>query len=342
MVDEEIAQNPLKAYLRHMIVIQGRSPKTVEQYEQDITMFLHYLSAKDDGKNLKNTDPHAIYESSILNMNIGRIEKVTRSEVMDFLEYCMSIRGNNERARSRKLSAIRSFFRFLVIQHAIKENPAKEIDSPKLKKTLPKYLTEKEALTLLETVNGDVTSRSRTRDYAIITLFLNCGMRLNELCGISLSDVDSELRSIRVTGKGAKERIVYLNDACRSALTAYLPDRGKDTDTSGSGALFISSRHQRICDKTVQAIIYKYLKLAGLENRRFSTHKLRHTAATLMYQNGVEVRVLKDILGHENLSTTQIYTHVSDVNMEKAMASNPLSGVKAKKVKSDPESGDHE
>lgn len=332
MIDDEVSQNPLKAYLRHMIVIQGRSPKTVEQYEQDITMFLHYLSAKDEGKNLKNPDAHAIYESGIVSMDADRMAKVTRSEIMDFLEYCMSIRGNNERARARKLSAIRSFFRFLVIQRAVKENPAKEIDSPKLKKTLPKYLTEDEALKLLETVKNDNESKTRTRDYAMITLFLNCGMRLNELCGISLSDIDSELRSLRVTGKGSKERIVYLNDACRSALNAYLPDRGKDRDEKGSGALFLSSRHQRISDKTVQFVVYKYLNMANLGNRKLSTHKLRHTAATLMYQNGVDVRILKDILGHENLNTTQIYTHVSDSGMEDAMTANPLSKIKAKKV----------
>ena len=186
---------------------------------------------------------------------------------------------------------------------------------------------------MLKAVTNDKESKTAPRDYAILTLFLNCGMRLNELVMIDINHLDSELRCVKVTGKGAKERIIYLNDACKSALIEYM----KTIDTDGSKnkilPLFLSSRGKRISPKTVQYIVYKYLKLAGLEYKGFSTHKLRHTAATLMYQSGqVDVRVLKDILGHEQLNTTQIYTHVSDVSMENAMRANPLSDISAPKT----------
>jgi len=178
-------------------------------------------------------------------------------------------------------------------------------------------------------VQGDTDSRTRARDYAILTLFLNCGMRLSELCGISFGDLDPQLRSLRVLGKGAKERIVYLNDACRDALQAYIPIRRQlHPHPDHADALFISGQGKRISQKTVQWMVKKYLNAAGLEYKHYSTHKLRHTAATLMYQTGeVDIRVLKDILGHEQLTTTQIYTHVSDKNMEEAVAKNPLAGV---------------
>ena len=179
---------------------------------------------------------------------------------------------------------------------------------------------------LLDAVQNDTESKTRERDYCIITLFLNCGMRLSELCGINLNDIDRELRSLRVIGKGNKERIVYLNDACRDALTKYLSVRR--AEGSNMPALFISKQHKRLSNKTVQWLVYKYLGLAGLDYKHYSVHKLRHTAATLMYQTGkVDVRVLKEILGHEQLNTTQIYTHVSDKNMMDAMAQNPLAAL---------------
>ena len=188
-----------------------------------------------------------------------------------------------------------------------------------------------ESLMLLEAVKNDKESKSRVRDYAIITLFLNCGMRVSELVGIDLNDVDRDLRSLTVTGKGNKQRIVYLNSACKQALADYYAERlGEKHAQTDSKALFLSNREQRISVKTVQWLVYKYLELAGLESKHYSVHKLRHTAATLMYQTGeVDVRVLKDILGHEQLNTTQIYTHVSNRSMEEAMEHNPLATQKS-------------
>ena len=210
------------------------------------------------------------------------------------------------------------------------ENPAINIEAPKQKKSLPKFLSLEESLLLLETVKKDKDSKFVVRDYAIVTLFLNCGMRLSELVGININDLDRQLRSLRVVGKGNKERIIYLNDACRDALIPYLEERAELARSTkvNTNALFLSRFEKRISQKTVQWMVYKYLDLAGLEAKRYSVHKLRHTAATLMYQSGnVDVRVLKDILGHEQLNTTQIYTHVSNESMEKAMSQNPLSRV---------------
>ena len=243
-----------------------------------------------------------------------------------------SERGNHASARSRKLSAIKGFFKYLTVKRMmLEENPAANIESPKHSKSLPKYLSLEESLELLAAVKNDKDSDNRVRDYAIITLFLNCGMRVSELVGIDINDVDRFLRSLTVTGKGNKQRIVYLNDACREALGDYMTERleGK-YKTADTRALFLSSRSQRISVKTVQWMVYKYLDMAGLESKHYSVHKLRHTAATLMYQTGnVDVRVLKDILGHEQLNTTQIYTHVSNRSMEEAMAQNPLATQKS-------------
>ena len=212
--------------------------------------------------------------------------------------------------------------------HQIPTNPAELLESPKVKQSLPKHLTLENSLELLNSVDG----ANERRDYCILTLFLNCGLRLSELCGLNLSDISSD-GIMTVTGKGNKERAVYLNDSCLSAVKAYLAVRPNEgIVATDRNALFISRNHRRISPKTVQHIVKTYLSKAGLGGMGFSTHKLRHTAATLMYQHGnVDIRVLKDILGHANLGTTQIYTHVSDAQIKRAVDANPLSNVKDKK-----------
>ncbi len=319
----------LKSFKSYKLTIQNRSLKTVDEYLLDIELFFRYIIASRhdiplDGEEFENI--------SAKDIDIEFVKTISTDEIYEFFNYTVEYRNNKARSRARKLSAIKSFFKYLSNRKYIDENPAVNIESPSIgNKTLPKYLTLDESISLLEAVKNDPESKSRDRDYAIITLFLNCGMRLSELVGISLNDIDRDLRSLRVIGKGSKERVVYLNDACKDALIAYLNVRATDNQIQikDKNALFLSSRHQRISNKTVQHIVYKYLKIAGLEYKRFSTHKLRHTAATLMYQTGkVDVRVLKDILGHEQLNTTQIYTHVSDENMEKAISNNPLNSIK--------------
>ncbi len=322
--------NVITQFSAYKQLIQNRSPKTVEQYEIDLTLFLKYIKATKNG--VRESDITAIDETDISDIDIDFLARITPDMIMSFLMYAARHRGNKASVTARKLSAIRSFFKYYTVNKKMLEvNPAKDIESPSVKRALPKYLSVEESIALLSAIESDTLSQHRERDFAIATLFLNCGMRLSELAGISLSDIDPELRSLRVTGKGSKNRVVYLNEACRNALTEYLKVRSQG-EVRDKNALFISRLGTRISIKTVQWMIGKYLKLAGLEYRHFSVHKLRHTAATLMYQSGqVDIRVLKDILGHEQLNTTQIYTHVSDSQMEEAMSANPLSDIKPKK-----------
>ncbi|MBP3334154.1 MAG: tyrosine recombinase XerC [Clostridia bacterium] len=323
--------NVISQFSAYKQLIQNRSPKTVEQYEIDLTLFLKYIKATQNG--ISESDVAAIDETDISDVDIDFVAKITPDMIMSFLMYAARQRGNKSSVTARKLSAIRSFFKYYTVnKRMLEKNPAKDIESPSVKRALPKYLTIEECIDLLSAIENDKLSEHRERDFAIATLFLNCGMRLSELAGISLSDIDPDMRSLKVTGKGSKNRIIYLNEACKNALNAYLKVRGQ-TEIRDKNALFISRLGTRISIKTVQWMIGKYLKLAGLEYRNFSVHKLRHTAATLMYQSGqVDIRVLKDILGHEQLNTTQIYTHISNTQMEEAMSANPLSDIKPKKM----------
>ncbi len=323
----------VREFASYKTAIQGCSQRTVEEYLLDLRTFFRYLLADGDQRILN--DPEAFSKLPIHTVDLDYLRGITTDQIYDFLLYADTDRENQTAAKARKLSAIKGLYKFLINKRGLLEdNPAANIDSPKKKKALPKFLTLEESITLLNTIAADSESKNRARDFCIVTLFLNCGMRLSELVGISLPDIDPQLRSLRVLGKGNKERIIYLNDACRSALTEYLKVRLSEAyRQSRDKALFCSNRMQRMSVKTVQAMVYKYLTAAGLGARKLSVHKLRHTAATLMYQSGeVDIRVLKDILGHEQLNTTQIYTHVSDRNMEEAMKHNPLSGAVAAPV----------
>ncbi len=317
----------IREYAGYKSVIQGCSQRTVDQYLIDLRTFFRYLLCEGEPAILH--DPEAFVKVTVETVDLDFLRQVTTDQIYDFLLYTDADRENHSAAQARKLSAIRSLYKFLVNKRGyLTDNPAANIDSPKRKKSLPKFLTLEEAQALLDAVRNDRESRHRERDFAIITLFLNCGMRVGELVGINLQDIDPDLRSLRVVGKGNKERMVYLNEACREALAVYLAIRlGEDCKTATDRSLFLSNRMARLSVQGVQVTVQKYLKLAGLEAKHYSVHKLRHTAATLMYRSGeVDIRVLKDILGHEQLNTTQIYTHVSDRSMEEAMRHNPLSG----------------
>ena len=314
-----------REFASYKSAIQNCSEKTVSEYMLDLRTFFRFLLARD--KKI-SPDTEDFEKIDIREIDLDYIKNITTEDIYEFLLYSDNVRGNQASARSRKLSAIKGFFKYLTVKRMmLEENPAANIESPKHAKTLPKYLTFEESIDLLNAVKNDKHSENRVRDYAIITLFLNCGMRVSELTGININDVDRFLRSMTVTGKGNKQRIIYLNDACREALGNYMTERLSEKYVKcTSKALFLSKRGQRISVKTVQWVVYKYLDMAGLESKHYSVHKLRHTAATLMYQTGnVDVRVLKDILGHEQLNTTQIYTHVSNRSMEEAMSQNPLS-----------------
>lgn len=319
----------VREFANYKAVIQNASDKTVTEYLFDLRTFFRYLRSRD--LKIDPSDEEEFEAIDISKIDLEYIKNITVEDIYDFLMYADRTRGNASAAKSRKLSAIKGFFKYLTVKrNMLEENPAANIESPKREKNLPKYLSLEESVLLLSAVQNDTESLSRVRDYAILTLFLNCGMRVSELVGINLNDVDRNLRSLTVTGKGNKQRIVYLNVACQEALREYMLERTSEKHVKvNSPALFISNRDKRISVKTVQWMVYKYLDMAGLESKHYSVHKLRHTAATLMYQSGsVDVRVLKDILGHEQLNTTQIYTHVSNRSMEEAMSHNPLANIK--------------
>lgn len=316
----------IQEFASYKLGIQGCSPKTVQEYLLDLRTFFRYLIASEQGIDPESEEFSKIDVRSI---TLEELSLITTGQIYSFLMYSGSTRGNHWSAKARKLSSIKGLYKYLVNKrNYLERNPAQNIESPKPHKTLPKVLSLDESLSLLEVARHDEKSPHRLRDYTILTLFLNCGMRVSELVNIDLNDIEPQLRSLRVVGKGNKERIIYLNEACRQTLAKYLQeDRSTPKNANVSvRALFLSNRDKRISVKTVQHIVYKYLNMAGLEAKHYSVHKLRHTAATLMYQSGeVDVRVLKDILGHEQLNTTQIYTHVSDENMARAMDKNPLS-----------------
>ncbi len=314
-------------FLAYKGTIQNRSDQTVFQYYHDLRQFYRFI--------LKNKYPEKYKKKETSEIPFedcsdSDVKEITYKDIYNFLLYTKTTLKNADDARRRKLCTIRNFYKFLKTTGEVTENPADILEAPKRKKRLPKYLTLEESKTLLESIRGD----NYERDFAIITIFLNCGLRVSELVGISLTDMDADMTRLNVIGKGNKERIVYLNDACREAIKAYLAVRPVDVKHEDKKALFISRNRNRISVKTVQWIVYKRLKEAGLEGKKMSVHKLRHTAATLMYQHGhTDVRVLKDILGHEDLSTTQIYTHLSDSQMQIAADSNPLAGMRPSKKK---------
>ena len=320
----------LQEYASYLVAIKGNSEKTVCEYLLDLRTFFRFYISERDGLSLDKEDVEKI---SIKAIDVSDIRAISQYQIINYLMFVSSERKNSTTTRMRKLSAIKSFFRYAhVKRHYLDTNPAADIDAPKKSTVLPKYLMLEESVRLLESVRNDTESKTVIRDFAIVTLFLNTGMRLSELVGLNLESFDSEITKVTVLGKGNKERLIYLNDAARNAVIEYLKIRlnPKYIITSDK-AFFLSRRQVRISAKTVQWMVSKYLDIAGLGGRGLSVHKLRHTAATLMYQSGkVDIRVLKDILGHEQLNTTQIYTHLVDKNMENAMKNNPLADIKIK------------
>ena len=323
MKPELLAEAPpvIKEFLGYVGTIRGKSPKTVEEYYLDLRTFFRYIK-KNQGLIPPTTE---FNEISISDVDLDLIKTITLTTVYEYMNYLTTERHNKAATRSRKVSSLRTFFKYLTNKTGkLAVNPVEELETPKLKQSLPKYLTLEQSLELLSKVEG----ATKERDYCMLILFLNCGMRLSELVSINLSDVNHGASSIRIVGKGNKERMVYLNDACIDAIDRYIAVRPKNALVD-KNALFISKQNKRISPKTVQYIVKKYLAEIELGGPGFSVHKLRHTAATLMYQHGhVDIRVLKDILGHQNLGTTEIYTHLSDEQMAKAAKANPLSQVK--------------
>ncbi len=322
---EEIATLPssLVNYLNYLTGVKGKSELTVLEYASDLRMFFRFLKRS---RNLvdKNTP---LNEIGISDLGEDVIFNVTLTDAYSFLAYCRTSRKNNAEARARKTVAIKRFYDYLEVNNLIEKSPVMHLESPQTKRALPKYLSLEQSVALLDSVEG----KFKERDYCILTIFLNCGLRLSELCGINLSDINFDGRTLRVLGKGNKERTVYLNNACIDAIEAYLRVRPAD-GLKDRDAFFISNQKNRISRQGVQKLVEGCLKRSGLDGMGFSTHKLRHTAATLMYQYGdVDPLQLKEILGHENLSTTEIYTHVYNEQLKQAVDSNPLNNLSKRK-----------
>ena len=316
----------LRDFLTYHENIKGQSPRTISEYYLDLRMFLRFIRLMRNDMPL-NTP---LEDIPIKDIDLKFIETITTSEIFDFLSYLANDRAINPdspapdygiepSARARKLSAIKSFYKYLTVRtKQLTENPVADLEYPKLRKSLPKYLTFSQSSALLQAVSG----QNQKRDYAILMLFLNCGIRRSELVGLNLSDVYED--RIRVLGKGNKERFVYFGSACRKAIDAYLPVRHKQV-LSDNRALFGSRDSNRISVTAVHRLVKKALLQAGLDATQYSAHKLRHTAATMMLSGGVDVKTVQEVLGHENLNNTQIYTHIENTELKIAAEANPLS-----------------
>ena len=319
----------LREFLFYHETIKGHSRKTIDEYFLDLRTFFRFMKIH---KNLLPRDT-PFEEIPINDIDLDFVKSVSVTDVYEYLAFLSRDRpkqgnsrnteyGLSANSRARKIAVIRSYYKYLTLKaHKLTDNPVADLDSPKLRKSLPRFLSLDESITLLDGVDG----MYRERDFCILTIFLNCGLRISELAGLNLTDLRAD--SIRVLGKGNKERIVYINDACADAINDYLIVR-KGIAASDKRALFLSSRRTRISTSTVHSLVKKHLLAAGLDSSKYSSHKLRHTAATLMLKSGVDIRTLQELLGHEHLNTTQIYTHIENSDLRDAANRSPLSGFK--------------
>ncbi|MBR6311493.1 MAG: tyrosine recombinase XerC [Oscillospiraceae bacterium] len=335
MSDYRKDASPLvRDFLTYHEVIKSHSQKTVDEYYLDLRTFFRFLKIQ---RGL--VDESAPFDEIPVNdVDLPFVAAVTRAEVYDFLAFLSRDRVKNERAnlpeyglsaasRARKIATLRSFYKYLTVKSGLlEENPIEQLDSPKLRRTLPKYLSVEECRQLLSSVDG----RYAVRDYCILMLFLNCGLRISELVGLDLGDVHAD--HLRILGKGGKERVTYLNEAAADAINEYLKVRLREAERKDvtTRALFLSSRGDRISRSTVHALVKKHLLEAGLDADGFSAHKLRHTAATMLLGKGVDLKTLQELLGHEHLGTTEIYTHIENTDLKIAADANPLAGFKPK------------
>ena len=303
-------------FLIYMETIKGKSNNTVKEYAYDLRTFIRFMML-----HFNLIDSSTQFDNiEIMSFEINNFRKITLSDLYSYMSFISKERDNSATSRARKVASIKSLFNYLFSKAKLLDvNPAVELESPKIVKRLPKYMNIDESKSLLNSIDG----KNKERDVAIVTLFLNCGLRLSELVGINLNKINGD--TLTVIGKGNKERTIYLNDACLYAINSYLRIRPVN-GVKDKNALFLSERKQRISPKTVQYLVKKYIKFAGLDTEKYSTHKLRHTAATLMYKHGkVDIRALQEILGHESISTTEIYTHVDNSQLRAAVEKNPLS-----------------
>lgn len=317
-----ISSNLVDDFLDYMKSTKGSSDNTIKEYYYDLRVFVRFIKRR---KNLVD-DSIDFNDIPIEDISPEVLESVTKQDIYAYNAFLERERKISNRSKFRKISSVRSFYNYLYAKiEVIKKNPIIDIDMPKVEKTLPVYLTLDQSLNLLKTIEkAKIKPVYKKRDYAIVTLFLNCGMRLSELAGINISHLQDD-NTLKVIGKGNKERTIYLNEASVYAVNEYLKLRPQIKDN----ALFLSMREQRMSNRSIQHMIEKHMKNSGLDTNKYSVHKLRHTAATLLYQYGnADIRSLQEILGHESVNTTEIYTHVNKKSLKKMVESNPLAKVK--------------
>ena len=333
MIDSQNNPYFLNDFLDYSSTILNKSPNSVKEYNYDIAYFLKFIMYKFNMAKIKDDEDLRIIE--IKDLGLDTIEKITLEDIHAFLGYLKTNFHSKPATLARKASSIRIFFHYLCNKSKkISTNPAQDLENPKIGRRLPKYLSLEESKELLEVASNPIPSThgnhdNKERNFAIITLFLNCGLRLSELVGINIKDIDFSDEKLNVIGKGDKERTIYLNKACMKAIKEYLAVRPTDNiKYTSKDALFLSEQRQRISTRTVQYIVKEELKFAGIDPNKYSVHKLRHTAATLMYKYGnVDIRALQELLGHESISTTEIYTHVDNEQIRSAVENNPLANL---------------
>lgn len=330
MINAENNPSYLNEFLDYSLTYKNKSKNSVDQYNSDLNMFLKYMKY-----HFKLTNEKDFSKINISDFSIEQLSKITQNDIQNFISYLSLNRNCGPATCARKISTLRIFFKYLTVtSHKLENNPAQNLETPKLNKRLPKYLTLEDSEKLLSVTANDTTSKYKERNYAILTLFLNCGLRLSELVSINISDINFNDKRLTVIGKGNKERAIYLNNSCIQAINNYLAVRSskaKIDSKNSDKALFLSNNNTRISKRTVEYIVTSELQKAGLDTTKYSTHKLRHTAATLMYRYGhVDIRALQELLGHQSISTTEIYTHVDNSQVRGAIEANPLSNYKPK------------
>ncbi len=324
-LDKSKEQKRVIEFLNYLENVKGKSLNTIKGYSVDLGLFFKFLKVYKGLEN--NIKLEKIEEVEISDLGDNFIKDITLSDIYAFLAFLEKVRNNSAYARARKVATLKSFFKFLNSKiKLIDENPTVELESPKINKRHPVYLTLDQSITVLNSM--DKGNKNYYRDYCILTLFLNCGMRLSELCNIEIEKIKGD--TLTIIGKGNKERTVYLNKASIAAIENYLKNRNDLKATEEAKKyLFLSSKYRPINKRSVEILVKKHIENAGFKDQKYTPHKLRHTAATLMYKYGnVDIRSLQNILGHENISTTQIYTHVDDETLREAVKTNPLANIK--------------
>ncbi|KQL36166.1 recombinase XerC [Psychrobacillus sp. FJAT-21963] len=307
----------MKDFLVYLTTIKGKSLRTRKEYEYDLKLFFRFLKAIED-----DIDPGEIQTINISDINIEWIREVTLEDIYLFLEYCEVQRNNSTASRARKAATIKSFFKYLKGKRRLLEyNPADELESPKIGKKKPIYMNQQEAEQFIAAIRRN---NHYYRNFSMVMFFLNLGIRVSELCNLNINSIQGNLLS--VIGKGDKERTVFMNNVCLRSLEIYKEKERKYIHgASNLEALFLSQKGTRLTRQTVAKIIKQIKEDAGIQKEKITPHKLRHTSATIMYKNGADIRSLQHILGHTSVSTTQIYTHVEDKEIQQVIDNNPFN-----------------